>query len=318
LSDDKTSLEHLFERIRADKSNKFAAGASLDAIREVEKALKLKFPLSLVKFWQEFDGGEFGFGRISSVADIGAGIEDAHSYNPVLKKWGYVPFGDTYGGDLLCFASFSAQKPQCEVIEWDHEAPLPEVEDDDDDEEFDGVVAKPYLNRHADFRALIADYYQNSYTAPLKGEPNAAPETLKMVMSTKEPSKPVAPAKPNLEPVSANAPFKCPHCSKSTFQCMWSMQLAPAADLDEEQIQLCRCEGCGFHGIAWCEKSRDGSVYRGFAVSGMYWKSCADWFKRCSQQDNNKCDCYSHQWLKQQGRFSELSQHAQWFDLERS
>src|ERR1700722_11828450 len=129
MPDAQISLDGLFDRIRSDKSSTFAAGASLSAIQQVQEDLKILFPGSLVKFWQEFNGGEFGFGRICSIESVGAEMEEVHSYNRALKKLGWVPFGDTYGGDLLCFEKpvNQADTIKCAVIEWDHEADFSDV-----------------------------------------------------------------------------------------------------------------------------------------------------------------------------------------------
>lgn len=417
------SLDDLFERIRADKSSTFADGAPLSTIQAVQKDLKILFPESLVRFWQEFDGGEFGFGRICSVSSIAAEIEDAYSYNRPLKRWGWVPFGDTYGGDLLCFATIvdEAERICCEVIEWDHEAVVSDVDDDDDDEDDKaddaddndddddddgderGLSEDPYLSRYPDFRDLIADYYDKNPQALLDAKEHdrqveawkaKAPQDFKKTASdilpipgkdkptaidkhagldnrtamdqradkraaTDQPTsfdkhaameqptafdkhaandkhaatdKPAATNKPaatkNVAETSektekpALAQFLCPHCSNASFQLMWKLELPPSDDWDSEQAQLYKCGGCGFHGIGWYEESRRGSgdavsQHRGFTVGSLYWKSLAHWFTGCPEPDNKQCSCYSHKWLKQQGRFPELSEHAAWFELKR-
>jgi hypothetical protein len=114
--------------------------------------------------------------------------------------------------------------------------------------------------------------------------------------------------------------FVCPRCGDSTFQRMYALSLN-REDLEELQIQLCKCMVCLFHGIAFYKESRTDNGPRvqieGFPVGSSYWKSIASWIESCPQRNDRKCDCYSHEWLAQQGRFPELSQHAEWFELSR-
>lgn len=111
----------------------------------------------------------------------------------------------------------------------------------------------------------------------------------------------------------------CPRCHDTNFCLFHALQLERDYYCLEHQIQLWMCGQCQLHGLAWLTVSTDGvetkSQHDGFAVSGNYWKSIVEWILACPKPNDQKCQCHSHTWLKIQGRFPELSSHADLFSI---
>jgi len=113
--------------------------------------------------------------------------------------------------------------------------------------------------------------------------------------------------------------FPCPNCTGKTMQIIHRLQLK-LADWDESQIQLLKCPGCAYHAMAWYERSGEGGnetvQHKGFRISSTYWRSMLQRIGSCPSPTNPDCSCYSHIWLAQQGKFNEISEHQDWFNLQ--
>src|SRR5215470_18116869 len=103
----------------------------------------------------------------------------------------------------------------------------------------------------------------------------------------------------------AEMAFKCPACLGSSLKIGVGLELPPVYD-DEIQLQMVKCEGCGFRGIAVYRESRRGSLesnsfwHLGYEVSDEDMEFMLNGIQRCPAPTNRKCQCETHlAWGKQ-------------------
>lgn len=128
---DPNSYSELLKRVRADRSNLFAEGTPAPGIAELQlylKGLGMRLPEDYVLFLEEFDGGEFLFGRMHCITTNGAGffhfkeeLEQFFENVPGARKAKFLPFADDYGGNFYCFDTKSFKQDRCPVVLWVHE-----------------------------------------------------------------------------------------------------------------------------------------------------------------------------------------------------
>jgi len=125
-----SNFKALLERVKADRSNFIGAGTPEEAIQQLERFVQIKLPESYVLFLREFDGGEFGFGRMHCITENGAGFWDFRqellsffARIPLMATRWVVPFGSSYAGDTYCFNFKDVSGGEPSIVEFDHEGP---------------------------------------------------------------------------------------------------------------------------------------------------------------------------------------------------
>ena len=97
----------------------------------------------------------------------------------------------------------------------------------------------------------------------------------------------------------AEMAFKCPACNGGLLGIEMSMNLPPVYD-DEIQLQMVKCEACGFRGIAVYRESRRGSLksnsffHLGYEVSDKDLEFVRSGIQRCPAPRDRRCQCETH------------------------
>lgn len=103
--------------------------------------------------------------------------------------------------------------------------------------------------------------------------------------------------------------FQCPECNKKTLAIIERIELPSDARSDEITLQVIRCGGCNFEGIAVYEESRRGALdsesidHYGYTLDRHELKSIKALIKRCPEPANPWCACDSHQELSRKDTF---------------
>ena len=103
--------------------------------------------------------------------------------------------------------------------------------------------------------------------------------------------------------------FQCPECSNKTLKIIYRIELPSDARSDEITLQVIRCVGCNFKGIAIYEESRRGALdsetidHYGYTLDSQELKSIKALIKRCPETANPWCACDSHQELNRKDAF---------------
>lgn len=122
------TLAQWFERMRADRANIVGQGAPQAAIEDLADELGVALPASYVALLRAFDGAELPFGRVYALTHQGAGafligdeLDSFFEAHPELEGEGLLPFGDDYGGAVLCFDldSDDADDPTIVLVDGD-------------------------------------------------------------------------------------------------------------------------------------------------------------------------------------------------------
>ena len=98
-------------------------------------------------------------------------------------------------------------------------------------------------------------------------------------------------------------PFVCPECSVKSLKITSRIELPADSRSDEIALQIVRCEGCGFAGIAVYEESRRGALgsesfdHTGYHVSADDLKWVKRAIERCPKPRNRRCMCSAHREL---------------------
>jgi len=103
--------------------------------------------------------------------------------------------------------------------------------------------------------------------------------------------------------------FQCPKCHNKTLAIIYRIELPSDARSDEITLQVIRCGGCNFEGIAIYEESRRGALdsetydHYGYSLDSQELKSIKALIKRCPEPANPRCICDSHQNLNERDGF---------------
>lgn len=103
--------------------------------------------------------------------------------------------------------------------------------------------------------------------------------------------------------------FQCPDCNKKTLAIIERIELPSDARSDEITLQVIRCGGCNFEGIAIYEESRRGALdsesvdHYGYTLDGKELKSIISLIKRCPEPSNSRCACDSHEKLNERNGY---------------
>jgi hypothetical protein len=99
-------------------------------------------------------------------------------------------------------------------------------------------------------------------------------------------------------------PFQCPECTRSrTLEITDLIELPRDSRSDEITLQIVRCSGCGFEGIAVYEESRRGGFddesvdHRGWHVRAADLRRLRETIRRCPKPRNPRCSCAAHRAL---------------------
>jgi hypothetical protein len=117
----------LYERVRADRFNLFGPGTPVDELNNLQNRLRIAFPPSYVSFLEQFDGGQFAFGRMHCITKNGAGWHDLEqeckkffSAQPLMGLRSVLPFASTPYGDVFLFdLAERTETGECPVVRWD-------------------------------------------------------------------------------------------------------------------------------------------------------------------------------------------------------
>ena len=103
--------------------------------------------------------------------------------------------------------------------------------------------------------------------------------------------------------------FMCPKCNNKTLEIIYRIELPSDARSDEITLQVIRCVGCNFEGIAIYEESRRGALdsetidHYGYTLDSQELKSIKSLIKRCPEPSNPRCACDSHEKLNERNGF---------------
>ena len=95
-------------------------------------------------------------------------------------------------------------------------------------------------------------------------------------------------------------PFECPDCNEKSLQITFGLELPPGAEDDEIALQVVKCAGYRFLGLAVCRESRRGPLdseswyHDGYQVSDESLEPLLEALLLCPSPRDRNCECSTH------------------------
>ena len=100
--------------------------------------------------------------------------------------------------------------------------------------------------------------------------------------------------------------FRCPRCDARSLAIVSAIELPPDHRSDEVTIQIVKCSGCRFEGIAIYEESRRGALdseswsHVGYMIDRDGLRSLKKALAACHRRRDPQCKCPAHMALRRQ------------------